>query len=579
MGLIENVAAVREEQRVIASTPWMPWLDPRMRFDAGGPAHPSRSYHSPETALGVPALYAGVKLLASAAASLTLRTFIKYNNNGVPGRRLWTGPSLLDDPSLYDTQFSWIYSAMASAILQGNCWGYIGSKDSYGFPRSIDWLPPEDVWVQEARDRRSFNPLDAKVYVGGSEMRWHGPDAELFHIKGFPIAGRLEGVSLLTHAAMVLTGAIETQRYGNTWYESGGFPPGTFQNSEIEVNAEQADEMRAQLVKSLRRREPLVYGRDWDFKPVIVPPNEAQFIQATQLSAAQIAAMLNIPANRVGGTTGDSLHYSSQAQDALQILESLRPYLRSFEQSFSRIIPANREADFNTDDLLMFDLQTRMQIYQIQRDIGFASIDEQRALEDKAPLGNDVGAETLPLQLMVAMGTRAGAIPKSMMKSVVLEMDIATDRLIKLEKTLVSQGKLPQAVAPQPGQGGFGAAAHAPGQNAGTSGSGGNDVSSQGSSSPTSTVPPPAGMAPIGRPNQPLPLAQDPASFLASLISVQRSYGHLPEVQEAVNDICSRILQKAENIERAEGKSELVTATDMLAPWISTRATRDIVLS
>ncbi|MHB8272921.1 hypothetical protein, partial [Bradyrhizobium sp.] len=179
MGLVEDVAAVREEQRILGSVPWMPWLDNRMRFDVGGPAHPSHSFSSPEGALALPALYAGVKLLASAAASLTLRTFIKYNgDDGVPGRRLWTGPSLLDNPSLYDTQFAWVYSAMVAALLQGNCWGFIGSKDSYGYPRSIDWIPAEEVWVQEAGERRSLNPLDAKVFVQGREMTWHGPDAE-----------------------------------------------------------------------------------------------------------------------------------------------------------------------------------------------------------------------------------------------------------------------------------------------------------------------------------------------------------------------------------------------------------------
>ncbi len=60
----------------------------------------------------------------------------------------------------------------------------------------------------------------------------------------------------------------------------------------------------------------------------------------------------------------------------------------------------------------------------------------------------------MPLTTMNAMGTRAGAIPKSFLKSVVLEMDVATDRLIKLEKTMISQGKLPQAAPPAAAGGG-----------------------------------------------------------------------------------------------------------------------------
>jgi HK97 family phage portal protein len=575
VGFLENVRAAGEEQRVIGGLPWQPWNSPYMRFDLGGPAHPSRSYHSPESALGLPALYAGTKLLADSAASLPLRVFQKYNSNGNPARRLYTGPSIFDQPSLTGTQFDWIFSSMVSVILQGNAWGYITGKDGYGFPTGIEWIPCQDVYVHEAVDAQSMNPLDSKVYVYGREMKWYGADSELFHITGFKLPGRIQGLSLLMHAALTITAGAEAQRYGTDWYKSGGFPPGTFQNSEIEIDATQAAEMRNELVKSLRRREPLVYGRDWDYKPVTVPPSEAQFIDAIQLNAAHFAAMLNLPANRLGGTTGDSLHYSSQAQDALQIIEALRPWLVRFEQAYSTIIPRGREAVFNTDALLKTDLQTRMQIYQIQRDIGYRNVDELRALEDLPPQGDGVGSENMPLQLMVALGTRAGAIPKSLMKSVVLEMDIATDRLIKLEKTMISQGKLPQAAAPAPmGAGGPGAAGGTgggAGANVGTT-AGGN-LPSQGSTVPDTN----GGKVAVGKPNQPLPLAQDPASFLASLIGVQRSYPDSPEVRDAVKEICVRILEKAANIERHEGSS-LLPASDLMAPWTNSTVVRDIVL-
>lgn len=577
MGFLEDVNAVREEQRVLGSVPWMPWNSPLVRFDQGGPAHPSRGYTTPHGALALPALYAGTSLLASYAASLPLKTFMKYNgDDDMPARRLWTGTSLLDNPSLTGTQFDWIFAAMSSVILQGNAWGYIAGKDGYGFPTAVEWIPAEDVFVHEATDMRSANPLDAKVYVYGKDTKWYGPDSELFHVKGFSLPGRLQGLSLLHHAADTILAGMEAQRYGLTWYESGGFPTGTFQNSEIEVNKEQANEMRNELMKSLRRHQPLVYGRDWDYKPVTVPPSEAQFIDAMQLNATHIAAMLNLPANRLGGTTGDSLHYSSQEQDALQILESLDPWLIRFEQAFSKIVPRQREAVFYRDALLRTDLQTRMQIYQIQRDIGFASINELRALEDKPPQKGDIGDENMPLQLMVAMGTRAGAIPKSLIKSVVLEMDIATDRLIKLEKTFISQGKLPQAMAPAPSAGGFG------GGSSGGSPSTSNSGSSTGSSAPagpTSTVPPPAGTEAIGKPNLPLPLAQDPASFLASLISVQRNMTADPSDREAARRIINRIRERADQIEAHEPGLGTVAVTDMMAPWIRSEAVRSIVVS
>lgn len=544
MRYLDNIRAAREEQRVIGGVPWMPWNNPYFRFDLGGPAHPSRFYNSPEAALGLPALYAGAKLLADSAASLPLRVYAKYTDAvGMPARKLYTGPSMFDRPSLVGTQFDWIFCAMVSCILQGNAWGWITGRDGFGYPTGIEWIPPEDVFVQEARDQRSMNPLDAKVFVYGRDATWYGPDAELFHVKAFGLPGRLEGLSLIRAMALVLSSGHEAQRYGSDWFKNGGFAIGTFQNAEIEVNKEQAADMRAELVKVLRARQPLVYGRDWDYKPVTVPAAEAQFIETQQLTATQVASVLGLPPNRLGGLSGDSLHYSSQAQDALQIIEALRPWLVRFEQAFSLILPRNRETAFYTDALLKVDLQTRMQIYQVQREIGFRTADELRALDDLAPLPDGIGAEGIALELLKALGTRAGAIPKSLMKSVVLEMDVATDRLIKLEKTFAKQAvPVTDPVTGKP-----------------TGATTIQDV-------------------PIGQPPAPLPLAQDPASFLASLISVQRDMGAPYEAREAARAAYISILTRAARLAQDRREAGTVTASDMLAPWVSNHA-QEIVLS
>jgi HK97 family phage portal protein len=572
---LDEIRSAVEEQRIIGGVPWMPWNNPYFRYDIGGPAHPSRYFHAPQASLGLPALYAGTKILGDYAASLPLQVFQKYTNkNGSPARALYTGPSMLDNPSLTGTQFDWVFAGVVSAVLQGNAWGYISSKDGYGYPKSIEWIPPEDVFVQEAYDMRSMNPLDAKVYVRGTEMHWYGAESEIFHVTGFKLPGRLEGVSLLMHCAETIQAGMMAQEYGNGFFRGGGFPTGVFQNAEIEINAEQAGEVRQDLVRTLRGHQPLVLGRDWDYKPVSVPPSEAQFIEAMQLNATQIAAMLQLPPGMLGGMSGDTLHYSSQAQDVLQIIAALRPWLVRFEQAFSMCVPNNREARFNTDALLKTDLQTRMQIYQIQRNIGFRTADELRALEDLPPLKGGIGEEGLPQELMVALGTRAGAIPKSLLNAVVLEMDVATDRLIKLEKNYISQGKLPTMLTPSPSPAGSsGGSSNGSGGSVGSSG--GGSPSSGPVSAANSYPAPPPGTAPIGRPNAPLPLAQDPASFLASLISVQRDGTQPYEIREQARRSVAEIMVRWERMKADIGNDEYMTDTDRQAPWIRSRVDLD----
>ncbi len=87
VGLLENIRASAVEQRVIGGAPWQPWthFSTGGYFNAGGPVHPSQAFYGPESSMGLPALYAGVKLLSENAASLPLRVYQNYSGaDGYP---------------------------------------------------------------------------------------------------------------------------------------------------------------------------------------------------------------------------------------------------------------------------------------------------------------------------------------------------------------------------------------------------------------------------------------------------------------------------------------------------------------
>lgn len=421
---------------------YRPWDSPFWRFSQGGPVHPSRSYYGQDEALGLPALYSGARLLADSVASLPIKIYTRGGPDGSAAR--WNGPSIFDMPSVTGTLFDWLFTAMTSLILHGNAWGFITGRDGYGYPTGIEWIPPDDV-VCVDDEMQPWNPVRARVYVYGRLIEnWR---TELFHVKAFSLAGRIEGISLLRAFALTILSGIEAQRYGTDWYKSGGFPPGTFQNTSIEIDADQAEEIRSMLTATIRRREPLVYGADWDYKPVTVPPSEAQFIEAIRMNASQVAAVLGLPAERIGGSRGDSLTYSNVEQSTLQIIEALRPWLVRLENAFFSIIPANRYVRFDSDALLKTDLKTRTEIYKAQRDMGLRTTDELRDLEDLPPLPGKAGGENIPLEVMVAMSRSIRGIPNSMLDSITLEMDLAVKKLQQLE----SQGLAQDTGQPIPG--------------------------------------------------------------------------------------------------------------------------------
>lgn len=443
MGLIDRVQASRTEQRVIGGVPWRPWenLNPYMRFDAGGPIHPTRAFYGKDEALRLVPLYAAVKLLAEYISSLPLKLYTQ-DRSGRTHR--YHGPSIFDDPAPDTNIMDWLYELLTSLLLQGNAWGYVLGRDGFGYPTQISWMPPDYVEVMDD-ETQPYNPLRSRVYFYGRLMNRD----EYFHIKAFAVAGRTEGISPLRAFALTILNGLEATRYGTDWFRAGGFPPGTFKNNEIEIDAAQSAEIRELLNTSIRRREPLVYGRDWDYHPVTVPPSEAQFIEAMRLNATQIAAVYGLPPERIGGSRSDSLTYSNVEQAALQIIEAMRPWLVRLETAFFRILPANRIARFNADALLKTDLQTRASIFKTWRDIGYKSVDEMREIEDLEPLPNGIGSDNIPLEAIIGMARSTRAVPNSLLSQITFEARLALEYLQALQAGAEPTG-LPEGGVPAP---------------------------------------------------------------------------------------------------------------------------------
>jgi hypothetical protein len=213
------------------------------------------------------------------------------------------------------------------------------------------------------------------------------------------------------------------------------------------VEDEQAVAIKAKLVRAQQRREPLVVGRDCEYKPISIPPNEAQFIEAQQLTATQIAAIYGVMPRKAGGIHGDSQTYSNVSMDQIsEITDTLDPWLVRFESALARCLPAAQYATFNRDARIRHDIQTRFAAYHQARDMGLMTQNEVRDLEELEPLTAGVGDDPLPLQVLVAMARGIKEIPKSF-ESLVTESP--ADTLAREQAlTLAKEAKVAQPPPP-----------------------------------------------------------------------------------------------------------------------------------
>jgi HK97 family phage portal protein len=285
---------------------------------------------------------------------------------------------------------------MTSLLLHGNAYGLVTGRDGFQFPTTVEWLAPEMISIHD--DTTSWNPLRVKILYGDREL----PRQDVFHVRAFARPGRFEGVSPIRNFAETIGGGLAAQKYGNDWYANGGFPPGTFKNTQQTVDQEAAEVVKARLNRAIASRSPLVYGADWDYNPVAVPPDEAQFLGAAKLTATQVAAIYDIPPERLAGEPGGSLTYATQEQNQIQLALTVQKWCTRIEDALFGMLPERQYVKFNVDAMIRTDTKTRRDVFKIDREIGLKSIDELRELEDLEPLPNGEGTSFLPLEAQIA---------------------------------------------------------------------------------------------------------------------------------------------------------------------------------
>jgi HK97 family phage portal protein len=363
------------EKRAITSVPWqnaVPFnLMPPTDYDSG----------SQSVALSLSSVYSANRLLAQSISTLPLKAYRRAGEDRVPLTKL---PQLFDQLTTDGQLVPWLHKCVVSLGLRGNAYGWVISRDGFGFPTQVEWLHPNRV-----------SPDDRPGVVGGWLVDGRAvARTDIVHIPLFAMPGERLGLSPIASFALTLGVGLKAQSYANDWFNAGGFPPGTFKNTEQTVNPAQAAEIKARLGNAIRSNEPLVFGRDWEYNAVTVPPEEAQFVQTMKMTTNQIAAVYGIPPEMIGGESGSSMTYANVEQQSTNfVMFTLRPYLVLLETVFSSLLPDRQYVKFNSDALIRADLRTRWDVNKIRVEMGAASIDEIRVQEDQAPLPNGQGAE------------------------------------------------------------------------------------------------------------------------------------------------------------------------------------------
>lgn len=371
----QRSSSMQVEARSIDSVPW----------ESGG-SRAGGGHVSEDRARRLAPVFAAHRFLGDGIGTLPLHAFRKFPDRRVQMPNL---PQLLDFLDEAGTLVDWATQGILSLASQGNAIGLILTRDGFGFPTTVQWRPRCEFYV------------DDDSYAGRPVWYWNGrviDRSELVHIPWLTVPGRTLGLSPLEAFAASVNNGLSAQQYANDWFDAGGVPPGTFKNNAIKVDQAQADVIKARLVAAIRTRQPIVYGSDWDYNAITIPPQAAQFVESMKLSANQVASIYGIPPEDVGGEPANSLTYANEEARQTTRAHALSPWAVRFENGISSILPERQYVKFNLDAIVRADLKSRWSVHQIRRAIGAASIDEIRRDEDEPPLPDGQGASYEPLK-------------------------------------------------------------------------------------------------------------------------------------------------------------------------------------
>jgi HK97 family phage portal protein len=326
---------------------------------------------SPSTAMQHSAVWACVNLIAGSISTLPLAAYRDGDETPLP-----TLPPILRAPSASWSLPDFLYAALQSLLLRGNCYGLIVDRAGAGLlPSQVELLAPDRVGVQ----------VDGRVIwrIDGTEI----DPASLWHVKAFTAPGQVLGLSPIQHARQAIGLGLGAEKWAAKFFGESAIPSGVL-TTDQDLKRDRAVELK-ELWKASHHgnRDIAVLGGGARFQAITVSAEEAQFLETTQANIRTIARYFGVQPELIGADSGNSLTYANVEQRALDFLTfGLRPWLVRLETALSALLSSTTTVKFNAGALVRTDLLTRYQAHESAIRAGWKLRSEVRELEDLPPI-------------------------------------------------------------------------------------------------------------------------------------------------------------------------------------------------
>lgn len=372
------------------------------------------------TAMQTTAVYACVRILAEAVASLPLHVYV-YQDDG--GKKLVHDHPLYyllhDEPNPEMTSFVFRETLMSHLLIWGNAYAQI-IRDGAGRVLGLYPLLPDKMEVQ--RDDKgniyyvySRNSDENPMFKEYGNIKLKAED--VLHIPGLGFDG-LIGYSPIAMAKNAVGMTLACEEYGASFFANGANPGGVLEHPGVLKDPSKVRESWNSVYRGVSNAHKIaVLEEGMKYQQIGIPPEEAQFLETRKFQINEIARLYRIPPHMVGDL--DKSSFSNIEQQSLEFVKyTLDPWVIRWEQSLQRslLLPGEKGKYFiklNVDGLLRGDYQSRMNGYAVGRQNGWFSANDIREMENMNPIPDEEGGNLYLINGAMTKLADAGAFAKT----------------------------------------------------------------------------------------------------------------------------------------------------------------------
>ena len=372
------------------------------------------------TAMQTTAVYACVRILAEAVASLPLHVY-EYQDDG--GKKLVHDHPLYyllhDEPNPEMTSFVFRETLMSHLLIWGNAYAQI-IRDGAGRVLGLYPLLPDKMEVQ--RDDKgniyyvySRNSDENPTFKEYGNIKLKAED--VLHIPGLGFDG-LIGYSPIAMAKNAVGMTLACEEYGASFFANGANPGGVLEHPGVLKDPSKVRESWNSVYRGVNNAHKIAVLEDgMKYQQIGIPPEEAQFLETRKFQINEIARLYRIPPHMVGDL--DKSSFSNIEQQSLEFVKyTLDPWVIRWEQSLQRslLLPGEKGKYFiklNVDGLLRGDYQSRMNGYAVGRQNGWFSANDIREMENMNPIPDEEGGNLYLINGAMTKLADAGAFAKT----------------------------------------------------------------------------------------------------------------------------------------------------------------------